>query len=218
MGRVKHALEELDAMGGWRALIVLPPEAADAEALIDALPWVENGTARFGSLVRLFKVNNGLVLLTGGVLTDEEGARLFDMHEQLKGVATSAFVVPPASAPRSFIARMYDTGAAPRLPVTENLPDPRIWSNLRTTFFVFWLAIFVAKLTLPIVFAVPPGAQDARPPLGLQILSFLSFWTAVGCWSVSWSKTRALERILEDPARMTAMRWALTLPPFPLQR
>src|SRR5689334_11737845 len=117
---MKYALQEIDGTRGWRVMIMLPPKAANAEGIIEVLPWIENGAPRPGTMLHLFDVRNGLALVTGGVLTEREGAILFEIHDQLKGVATRMFVVPPASAPEALIEKMYDTGAAPLPPVAED--------------------------------------------------------------------------------------------------
>ena len=42
--RVDDAIEALDRLGGVCAFMLFPPEAADADALVEALPWVQGGT------------------------------------------------------------------------------------------------------------------------------------------------------------------------------
>lgn len=39
---IKNALEKLNAMKGWRVLIMLPPNWANADTIIEGLPWVYN--------------------------------------------------------------------------------------------------------------------------------------------------------------------------------
>src|SRR4051794_34016807 len=139
---MNYALQEIDEVRGWRVLIMLPPEAANAEGILAVLPWIEKGAPRPGTTLHLFTVRNGLALITGGVLTEREGAILFEIHDQLKGVATRMFVVPPASAPPPLFARMYEAGAAPLLPVAEALPSSRFWSGMCITILgvlMFWI-------------------------------------------------------------------------------
>lgn len=124
------ALDALDKIRLWRAFILLPPEAdvtllapamANADALVEALPWVENGVPRAGTVARLCKSRNWIALVTGGALTDDEGAHLFNIKDQLKDIAWRVFIVPPETAPQELIARMHEAGVAPPTPVSEKL-------------------------------------------------------------------------------------------------
>jgi hypothetical protein len=207
---LKGALQELDVMTGWRALILLPPAAANAEGILEVLSWIEKGAPRFGTTMHLFDVKQGLVLVTGGVLTEKEGVSLFDIHDQLKGVATRMFVVPPASAPQALIARMYDTGAAPLPPVAESLPSSRIWSILCGTELLMCLILLAAGS------AAGARGDHAADPLfkGGGIL----FWAAVLSGIKVWLQKRKLREALEEPVRMAQMQWGPTLPPFAARR
>jgi len=40
---VEGALEEIEKLFGWRAFFLLAPEAADANGIVEALPWAEGG-------------------------------------------------------------------------------------------------------------------------------------------------------------------------------
>src|SRR5262245_19952155 len=104
---VDDALAAVDRIGLWRAFILLPPETAitllppampDADALVESLPWVENGVPRPGTVARLYKSRKWIALVTGGELTNDEGALLFKINDQLKSIALRVFIVPPASA------------------------------------------------------------------------------------------------------------------------
>lgn len=79
---------------------------------MSALPWVEDGAPRQGTTVRILKVKDELLLVTGGALSDEERASLFEIHDKLKDVATRVFIGPPLAASRSLIERMYDARVA----------------------------------------------------------------------------------------------------------
>jgi amino acid transporter len=203
---IKNALEGLTVMKGWRVLIMLPPQWADPKHIIELMPWVQNGKARPATLMVRFMVDNGLALVTGGVLTEEEGKRLFSIHDQLKGIATKMFVIPPASAPASLIARMYDSGATPSIPIAEDLPNPRKYSvSILVLLFLFLLQIFVA------LEAIVRGRMDLNS-VSKTLVSLLFF--AIYCAVMWWRRKRQLRDIVEDPVRMAIMEWTPTLPPF----
>jgi hypothetical protein len=207
---LKEALQEIDAMRGWRAFIMLPPKCANAEGIVEVLPWIEKGTPRPGTTMHLFDVRSGLALVTGGVLTEEEGTRLFIIHDQLKGVATKMFVVPPAAAPPPLIARMYDTGAAPILPVAERLPNSNFWSVISVLAgLMFVITLFAGAA------AMARGGEAAR---ALSILPWPLLSGSVICGITSWFQWLRRQDILKDPVRMTIMQWARTLPPFVARR
>jgi hypothetical protein len=123
---VEDALDELDRLSGWRAMFLFPPEAADADAIVEALPWVKDAAPRKGTVVRLLKVRHGLLLVTGGVLSDEEGALLFDIRERLADIVKRALVVPPRTAARSLVKRMYHDDLLPIMPL-DRLPNTSGW-------------------------------------------------------------------------------------------
>jgi hypothetical protein len=208
---MEHALQEIDGVRGWRVMIMLPPEAANAEGILAVLPWIEDGKPRPGTTLHLFEVKNGLALITGGVLTEREGAILFEIHDQLKGVATRMFVVPPASAPSPLFARMYEAGAAPLLPVAEDLPSSRFWS-------VMCIAALTAVMFWIIMEAMGSSGARATQPLIYSLSKLVLFWGAVGCGIKSWFQKRKLRGVLEDPVRMTIMQWTPSLPPFVARR
>lgn len=196
IARVEDALDELDRLHGWRALLVLPPEAADPDALLGALPWVQEGAARPGTSVRLFQVRHGLLLVTGGALSDEEGAQLFEIHERLKDVVKQVIIMPPPAAAQPLIARMYESGVAPVLP-SDKLPNARGWAGLGAT------ALVAAGLTTRV-------SKNARVPL-TPIWATLAV-LAVVCGILWWIRDRQLREILSDPFRSAATRWAPMAP------
>lgn len=202
--RVEDALEEVERLGGWRAFLMLPPEAADADAIIEALPWVEQGAPRSGTVVRLFKLQGGLVVVTGGALSPEEGAHLFEIREQLQDVLVRAFIVPPPSAPPPLIARMYETGLAPTLP-SGKLPNPRGWAGMAT---VLVLGTTVVGRALR-----RSGVREESAAMFFLAMGVM-LALAVGCGLLYWNTNRKLQDILSDPVRVVATRWAATLPPL----
>jgi hypothetical protein len=104
---LENAIAELDRLDGWRAALLLKREADDPEGLVAALPWVTDGSPRAGTLVRLSEHEDGLLLVTGGALRDEEGARLFEIHEALRDMIVHAIILPPRTAAPALIERMW---------------------------------------------------------------------------------------------------------------
>jgi len=206
--RVEDALEELERLGGWRAFLLLPPEAADAEAIVEALPWVEQGAPRPGTAVRIFKLQGGLVVATGGHLSDEEGAHLFGVHEQLKDIVARespgsrylAYIIPPQSAAPALVARMYEAGLAPSLP-TGKLPNPRGWAGLGGV-----LLLGGSVMARALRRTTPADSTGFRLVL-LGLLALVAI-----CGVLYWVQNRKLQDILSDPVRVAATRWAPNLP------
>jgi hypothetical protein len=202
---VGDALDDLDRLSGWRARLVLPPEAADAEALVSALPWVVDGAPRPGTIVRLFEVREGLLLVTGGALSDEEGAYLFEIQERLKDIATHVLIVPPAQASPSLVDRMYASHAAPAVP-TDKLPNPRGWAGLGSVFLMFLGAMAYGARNADTV------SFEARALLGAALA------LAMLC-GLMWARSdRRLSEMLSDPLSAMAARWAAICPPFVARR
>jgi len=150
--------------------------------------------------------------VTGGVLTEEEGTRLFSIHDQLKGIATKMFVIPPASAPAPLIARMYESGATPSVAVGEDLPNPRVWSTL--------ILALISSFFVLTIWESTESAQARMAPnsIATGLLRFLLFWAGLFCARMWWLRKRQLRGILADPVRMAIMEWTPTLPPFGIGR
>ncbi len=202
---VSDALDDLDQQAGWRALFVLPPEAADADALVSALPWVQDGAPRQGTTVRIFQVKDDLLLVTGGALSDEEGAYLFELHDKLKDIATRVYIVPPMAAPPSLIERMYDARLAPTLP-TDKLPSTRLWAGIAAVVLTF-------------------GGVMLRFSANREIVSFEARVLMYACvvlimlCGVMWLRNdRKASEMRADSLRVTATRWTPICPPFIARR
>lgn len=210
-GDVEGAVEALNVMGGWRALFVLSFNAVDLDSLIRALPWVENGVPKVGSFMRRLEVGDLDVVVMGGILSDKEGEALFDIHAQVKDLAKQVFIVPPANAPKALIMRMYDEGVAPRIPVAEALPNPRLWTALTVSFVIVWLGLFFTNCGTS---SGRRAIEDLRGVVFLQV-NLLLIITA--CWIMRMRRQRQRDRLLQDPARLATTAWAATLPPRPVQ-
>lgn len=190
------ALAEIDEVGGWRALFILPPEAADADALVEALPWVEAGQPRKGTAVRLLQVRSGLALLTGGALSDEEGERLFEMHDQLKDITKDVLIVPPSSAAPPLITKMYDAGVVPLLP-SGKVPNERVWA---------WLA---GAMAVGVVTTLRVSIAQ-----GLELVVPVVLGVLAGVFALIYLRQRGkADEVLSDPMRVAATHWAATAPP-----
>jgi hypothetical protein len=211
--KLKNVLEELNALGGWRVFIMLPPQSANTPELIDAMPWVQDWVqdddVRSGTIMHRFKLDRGVAMVTGGMLTDEEGMGLFAIQDKLKSIATKVFVVPPALAPAVLIAKMYETGAAPSHPVNEKLPNTRRWSIATLISFGIWLCWRIVQ-------SVEMAAgRIGTPPTSVATFMLFLFCTAIVCAWMWRRRRRQLQNILNDPVRMAIAQWGPTLPPCP---
>ncbi len=195
---VEEALDELDRVAGWRALYLLRVDVNEAQALVDAMPWAAGGVARQGTVVRLFKRPQGLLVITGGKLSHGEGELLFDIHERVKDIAARAFIVPPQGAERASIDRMHRAALAPAAPDDRNLPNPRGWGVLATCMFA--------------VGGVISRAARGSGSVGVFAMVAMCVLAGAVCAVVAWYRRGALDDILSDPLRAVATRWLMYVP------
>lgn len=199
---VDDALHELDRIGQWRGFILLPPDATDLDALVKALPWVKYNVCRPGTVVRLFELQDGVALIMGGALTDDEGAHLFRIHDQLKGIARRVFIVPPETASQDLIARMHEASVAPIPPVPETLLLKRNWGCM------VWLILVVClinALLIPLAGYADSMASAMKPAILLLILA------PIAHLMIRRRRQQQLTEIRLDPVRSTQGRWATIL-------
>lgn len=194
MQAVKDALEEVKSLRGWRAFFMMAPEAADANGIVETLPWAAGGVARPGTAVRLIAAGGGkLIVITGGALSDDEGRLLFEFRDKLRDALLSAYVLPSRSAASELITLMYESGSAPGVPTTE-LPNVRIFD-------------ITAVAALCIFYVIKWGKDEQLLPL--LIISFVIFLMSS---LIAWRKRKQLATIMNDPEYLVASSWSADLP------
>jgi hypothetical protein len=168
---------------------MLAPEAADANGIVEALPWAEGGVSRPGTAVRLLAREGKLVVVTGGALSDEEGRFLFEIPEKLRDVLLSAYIVPPQSAASELITHMYESESAPSLP-TIQLPKVREFDGISS------VMLFLGFLI-----------KSVSPVAGI-----IAFVISLTCVIIARLNNSKLNTILADPEYIVATRWSTGLP------
>ncbi len=205
--KLDEAMEPLDALGGWRAFFLIDAAPEEAQAFVDALPWVENGQARAGTVVRIFSREQGLIIVTGGAIGDEEAAVLFDIHEAVRDIAKRVIVVPPASATPGLIARAHKEGLAP-VHVETPLPNAKGWKGAAV------FALFATGYGLRVARRMGGGTlADASVPVFLFAVLGLAL---TGLFALmAWRTGNELTSALADPIRVVCTRWAMAMPSRP---
>ena len=200
--KIDEACDQLDQLGGWKALFVLDGDVSNVEAFVEALPWVNEGQARAGTMVRLLQRESGLIVVMGGQLSEGEAAALFDIHAALGDVVRRAFVLPPRGASDDLVRRMYQQGAVPNV---ENsaLPNWRAHAGL---------ALIAMMGTGFIVRVMRKSGGVSVLVLGMCLLATIAF--AIYAYVLH----ERSQKISSDPSRIVGLRWQGLVPPFPQQR
>jgi hypothetical protein len=178
----------------------------DADALVESLPWVENGVPRPGTVARLCKSRKWIALVTGGELTKDEGALLFKINEQLKSIAWRVFIVPPANASKNLIARMHKAGVAPPTPIPEELLLKRAPWGWR----LWFLLVGSCFSGLSFIVAFISGESGSKRSIIGLFLSFIGFAFSAYV-GMGRHKARYLEEFRNNPRRNAQERWAEVL-------
>jgi hypothetical protein len=209
---VDDALAAVDRIGLWRAFILLPPETVitllppampNADALVESLPWVENGVPRPGTVARLCKSREWIALVTGGELMEDEGALLFKINDQLKSIAWCVFIVPPGYASEKMIARMHKAGVAPPTPIPEELLLKRKRWGWGTTLAV--VLCFLSGMLLAVTLIADKYISERR--IVFPALLFLAFGFLAYVLTRRHNQ-QALEEIRNNPRHNAQQRWA----------
>ncbi len=207
---LEDACDQLDAVNAtWRAFFLIPADASEAQEVVAALPWVSDGAPRAGTVVRIMQSEKGLMVVTGGQLSDGEGAVLLDIQAALADTGTQCFIVPSATASEQLVRRIRTTGCAPSLPDAP-LPDARKW---------FGLAAFMLGATFYGLRVVSRSARRAAARGGIS-LDFTWSWqmtvvlivglaASLGFAAAAWVTYQRREEAVSDPIRRVAARWAL---------
>jgi hypothetical protein len=199
---IDEACDQLDQLGGWKALFVLDGGVSDVDALVEALPWVSGGQPRAGTMVRLLQRESGLIVLMGGQLSEKEAGALFDIHAALGDAVRRAFVVSPRGASDELVRRIYQQGL---VPTVENsaLPNWRAHTGL---------ALIALAGTGFIVRVMRRTGGVFMPAVALCLLATIGF--AIYAYVLHG---RSL-RMESDPGRIVGLRWQGLVPPFPRER
>jgi hypothetical protein len=192
-GKLGEALDELDSLGGFRVFIHLPGDASDASALAAALPWVVgDGVPRDGTIVRVFARKSGVVVATGGDLTDAELEGLERVRASIADVLKTMWVLPPRGSPAPTYERLEAAGLLPPEPPKRTYQP---WGLRAVAILCLMLAAALFRL----------GRRSGTPffayvAVGIGLLGVTMF--AV---SFFWQAARDIEN--ENPSALVAQRW-----------
>ena len=207
-GKLEQACEQLAAIpGGWRAFFLLEGTVADAQETVVLLPWAP--VQRPGTMTRVFQFDRGIVITTGGQLSDDEGRLLFDVHQALGDKASRALIVPPMNASPKLVRRMYDRHCVPTFP-TDTLPNARGYWALAVFFVVGTL--YAAR------FGLRAGQRSGTSIIdnGLFLVMFATgILLSVGFALVGWRTHSRFVEAMSDPERVVNSCWGLSVPSPP---
>jgi hypothetical protein len=95
MNAVEEQMDHLDSLGGWKALVHFNCDSSRVVEIVQELPYIIDGQFKDGCLLRIIKVSDGVMVVTGGQLTDGEGAALTEWLSAHKADIVSSNVWPP---------------------------------------------------------------------------------------------------------------------------
>jgi hypothetical protein len=205
--QLEHSCEQLGSMtNAWRAFFLIDGSAWDAQKISAQLPWAS--TQRANTITRVFQFPRGMALVSGGLLSDDEGRLLFGVHRELGAKAIVALVVPPTSAAVDLVNLMYERRCLPVFP-TGQLPNARGYWALATFFLLGTL--YAVRFLIRVSVAL---REDVWFALGSVLTG--AVLTAVAAW-FGWRTRKRFTAAISDPARIANSCWGYSVPSPPRQ-